>query len=461
MDFLETISPIDGRYHRYTAHLSPFFSEQALMQYRLQVECHYLLSLSDHPQINVRTFTPKERTLLNSLTTLSLDDAKIIKSIETKGYNSIKATNHDVKAIEYFMKEKLKHTSLEDSLEWIHFALTSEDINNISYALMLRDSLEQVILPKINEVKNTINHFAQQYKDLPMLARTHGQPASPTTFGKEFKVFSNRLEHQLQSFTNTTIFAKLNGATGNYNAHYAAYPQIDWPQFTINFIESFNTNQKMTLSPNLCTTQIEPHDTYAQLFDNLHRINTILIDFNQDIWRYISDDWITQKPVAGEVGSSTMPHKVNPIDFENSEGNLGLANALLTYFSTKLPLSRLQRDLSDSTVERNFGIAFAHSLIGYQSTLKGLGKMSINETKIKEELQQHPQIISEAIQTILRRENIPLPYEQLKDLTRGKTVTLEDFHQFITSLNISEPLRQELLHITPLNYIGMASQLAK
>ncbi len=461
MEPLESISPIDGRYRRYTEPLTKFFSEQALMSYRLNIESQYLLALSTHPQIGVRTFTPKEHTLLLNLPNISVEDAKIIKAIETKGYNNIKPTNHDVKAIEYFMKEKLKETSLNDSLEWIHFALTSEDVNNISYALMLRDSLEQVLVPKITDVKNTIETFAHQYKDLPLLARTHGQPASPTTFGKEFKVFSSRLERQQEQLSQSTILAKLNGATGNYNAHYAAYPQVDWSQFTTDFINHFNSQHQIKLKSNPYTTQIEPHDTYAELFDNLRRINTILIDFNQDIWRYISDDWITQKPIAGEVGSSTMPHKVNPIDFENSEGNLGLANALFSHFANKLPISRLQRDLSDSTIERNFGTAFAHSLIGYQSTLKGLSKISINEQKVIEELEQHPEIISEAIQTILRRENIPMPYEQLKELTRGKKVTLAGIQQFILNLQISKPLRRELILINPLNYTGIASQLAE
>ena len=461
MDSLDAISPIDGRYRRHTKPLAEFFSEKGLMKHRLIVEGEYLIALSDHPQVGVRTFSNQERGLVRKLYDLSLDDAEVIKAIEVKGYKNIEATNHDVKAVEYFMKDRLQGTSLEDSLEWIHFALTSEDVNNLAYGLMLSEGIENVLLPAADQLQQKIFEFAKEYADIPMLARTHGQPASPTTFGKEFEVFASRMERQLGQLETYEVLVKLNGATGNYNAHHVAYPYLDWVQFTRDFIEGFNLGRAIRLIPNFITTQIEPHDTYAELFDNIRRLNTIIIDFDQDIWRYISDSWITQKRVAGEVGSSTMPHKVNPIDFENSEGNLGLANALYGYFATKLPVSRLQRDLSDSTVERNFGVALAHSLIGYKSALKGLNKIVINEEKVIEELENHPEIISEAIQTVLRREGVTMPYEQLKALTRGKKVKMNDFKEFIEKLDVSGSLKNELTQITPTNYTGIAKILVE
>jgi len=464
MDKLEAISPVDGRYRRYTEPLAEFFSEKALIKYRVKVEGEYLIFLSEHPQIGTRNFSEEEKGLVRKLYDLSTEDAGIVKAIEVNGYGKIKRTNHDLKAVEYFMKECLKGTSLEDSLEWIHFALTSEDVNNLAYGLMLNDALGEVVLPAIDEVYQTIEGLAQTYKNIPLLARTHGQSASPTTFGKEFKVFSSRIRRQLDQLSASEILVKLNGATGNYNAHTVAYPQVDWLNFTSDFIGKFNTENtggRIKLIPNFITTQIEPHDSYAELFDNLRRLNTIMIDFNQDLWRYISDDWITQKPVEGEVGSSTMPHKINPIDFENSEGNLGLANALFDYFSHKLPISRLQRDLSDSTVERNFGVAFAHSLVGYTSTLKGLSKIKVNESKVIEELEKHPEVISEAIQTILRREGAEMPYEKLKDLTQGRKVTMDDFRMFIDGLAVPETVKDELRQITPKNYMGIASLLVE
>lgn len=459
MDKLEAISPIDGRYRRYTEPLAKIFSEKGLIQYRVIVEGEYLLFLSEHPQIGTRKFTEREKSLVRKLYDVSTEDAEVVKAIEVKGHGTIKPTSHDVKAVEYFIKEKLKGTSLEDSLEWIHFALTSEDVNNIAYGLMLRDGMANVILPTAEEVYARILDMSQTYRETPMLARTHGQPASPTTFGKEFGVFASRMKRQLDQLAAQEILVKLNGASGNYNAHVVAYPSVPWLEFTRGFVNQFNGRGKMRLKPNFATTQIEPHDTYAELFDNLRRLNTIFMNFNQDMWRYISDDWITQKPVEGEVGSSTMPHKVNPIDFENSEGNLGIANALFGYFSTKLPISRLQRDLSDSTVERNFGVAFGHSLIGYQSTLKGLGKVSVNEKKVVAELESHPEVISEAIQTILRRERMEMPYEKLKELTRGRKVTMDDFSAFINGLDVSDEIKKELSQITPTNYTGIARLL--
>jgi adenylosuccinate lyase len=408
----------------------------------------------------LRKLSDKEKKLIRSLYNLSEADAQIISDIETKGYKNIKATDHDVKAVEYFIKDKLAGTSLKDILEYIHFALTSEDTNNIAYGMMLSDGIGNIIQPKLCQVIKAINGQGLKAGHLPMLARTHGQPASPTTFGKEFTVFAARLYRQISILEIQEILVKLNGATGNYNAHMAAYPKTDWIKFTGTFINNLNKNRLIKLKANLQTTQIEPHDSYIEIFDCLRRINTILIDFNQDMWRYISDEWLVQKPVEGAVGSSTMPHKVNPIKFENSEGNLGLANALFEFFARKLPISRLQRDLSDSTVQRNFGTALSHCLIAYEYLLKGLANIRVNEQKIREDLNRHPEVIAEAIQTVLRREGVKMPYEQLKELTRGKQVTLADLYGFIDSLEVSDAVKQELKKFTPENYIGLAEKLS-
>lgn len=467
MDQLESISPIDGRYRRITEPLAKMFSEGSLIRYRLQVECEYLIALSEHPEVGTRGFSPEETKLIRSLYAINTSEARIVKDIEVKGYGEagdphhIKPTNHDVKAVEYYMKLKLKGTSLEDSLEWIHFGLTSEDINNIAYGLMLSDGIGNILVPALRDVYQALDRFSDDYKDISMLARSHGQAASPTTMGKEFKVFSKRLQRQVKRLRKSKILAKLNGATGNYNAHHVAYPKVDWIRFSKDFFKRFNNGRTIELKSNLVTTQIEPHDSYAELFDSLRRIHTILIGFDQDMWRYISDDWLVQKPAEGEVGSSTMPHKVNPIDFENSEGNLGFANALFGFFSAKLPISRLQRDLSDSTVERNFGVALGHALIGYTAALKGLGKVSVNEAKIIADLVGHPEVISEAYQTILRREGQSMPYEKLKELTRGKKVTLDELRGFVETLPIPPKVLEELRAITPQNYIGIANILAK
>lgn len=470
MDFLEAISPVDGRYQEYTRDLANIFSEAGMMRYRILVEGEYLIALSEHPDIDphtkfgagvdLRDFSEGEKSLIRNLYELPLDSAKIIKDIECAGHKNIKATNHDVKAIEYFMRDQLENTSLKDCLEWIHFALTSEDTDNLAYGLMLGDGIEKVILPLLEKIAAALEQFAKEYKSLPMLARTHGQPATPTTFGKEFRVFSARLRRQLDQLRSFRILVKLNGATGNYSAHVVAYPEIDWREFTEKFIAQLNEKRIIALEQNSFTAQIESHDTYAELFDLLRRINTILIDFNQDIWRYISDGWIVQSVNEGEVGSSTMPHKINPIKFENSEGNLGIANSLFSYFSTKLPISRLQRDLSDSTVERNFGVALAHSTVAYSNLLNGLGRIRVNKEKVIEELNRHPEVIAEAIQTILRREGVTMPYEKLKALTRGKNVTMEDMRMFIETLEVSAQTKEELLKITPENYTGLAERLA-
>ncbi len=451
----DSINPLDGRYYEKTRALAPYFSEQALMKYRVMVECEFLICLSQSRITGLRKLTPNEIKKLRMLYEKFNDASyKKIKSFE-------KTTNHDVKAVEYFIKENLKTTSLKDALEWVHFGLTSEDTNNCAYALMLASSTQDVILPTLSDIQKVLKSHAKEYSSTSMLSRTHGQSASPTTLGKEFAVFSDRLRRQIYFLNNFKVMAKLNGATGNYNAFVAAYPKANWPVFTKKYIAHLSKIGGVSLCSNLITTQIEPHDTYAELSDMMRRINVILLDFNQDMWRYISDGYISQKPKKGEVGSSTMPHKVNPIDFENSEGNLGLANALFTFFSTKLPISRLQRDLSDSTVERAFGTAFGHSYLAYISLQKGLSKIGVNYAKIKEDLLAHPEVIAEAIQTVLRREGYPIPYEALKELTRGKQVTMEDFKIFINNLKIGDKLKKELKKFTPLSYTGIASKLAK
>jgi len=450
---LNSISPIDGRYFEKTRVLAPYFSEKALMKYRIMVEGEYLIALSLGKIAHLRKFNTKEIKKIRSLYNLSPKDFERIKNIE-------KTTNHDVKAVEYFIKEKLSKTSFKNSIEWVHFGLTSEDTNNLAYGLILSEVTAKVLIPKLKEINHELELLAKRYKNLPMLARTHGQPASPTTFGKEINVFAHRLGRGLDHLLGQKILVKLNGASGNYNAHAVAFPKFDWLRFSKNFITGLNKKLTFKLELNLFTTQIEPHDSYIELFDRFKRFNNMLIDLNQDIWRYISDDWVEQKSKVGETGSSTMPHKINPIDFENSEGNLGLANALFEFFARKLPVSRLQRDLSDSTVERNFGSAFAYSYLAYTSLLKGLSKISVNKTKIKEGLKKHPEVITEAIQTILRREGVKMPYEKLKELTRGKQVTLDDIHNFINSLDIGEKIKKELLKITPENYTGLASKLA-
>ena len=449
---LQSISPLDGRYRDKISELALYFSEQALINYRVKTEIEYLLALSEHPQIGLRSFNREEIAILRKLQDLSFEDAEAVKDLES-------VTNHDVKAIEYFIKQKLENSSLKDVQEWVHFAITSEDTNNIAYALMLSDSIHRTILPILRELLTALDEIARQHKGTVMLARTHGQAASPTTMGKEFKVFVGRLLRQIQELESFTVLAKLNGATGNYNAHLLAYPDVDWIKFSKDFINKLSGSFKVKLAPNILTTQIESHDTYAELFDILKRINIILIDFNQDVWRYISDGWLIQKVQGNETGSSTMPHKVNPIDFENSEGNLGIANALFIYFAAKLPVSRLQRDLSDSTVLRNIGVAFAHSLLAYKSTLKGLSKIEVNLAKISQDLENHPELIAEGIQTVLRREGVAVPYEQLKELTRGKKVSLSDFDKFIDKLEVADKVKKELKVLKPANYIGLANIL--
>ncbi|UZD36984.1 adenylosuccinate lyase [Capnocytophaga ochracea] len=442
---LTAISPIDGRYADKTTSLVPFFSEMALIRYRVQVEVEYFIALCELPLPQLAAF-PKERytNLRRLYQNFTEEEALKVKEIE-------QTTNHDVKAVEYFIKEAFDKLQLEKYKEFIHFGLTSQDINNTAIPLSIKEAVQQVYLPALEQLLSKLRSLVTQWKDVPLLARTHGQPASPTRLGKEFEVFVVRIEQQLQTLIAVPYAAKFGGATGNYNAHKVAYPNIDWKAFGTRFVEEI-----LVLHHSFPTTQIEHYDHLAALFDALKRINTILIDLNRDIWTYISMDYFKQQIKAGEVGSSAMPHKVNPIDFENSEGNLGIANALLEHLSAKLPISRLQRDLTDSTVLRNVGVPFGHILIALQSTLKGLNKLLLNEDKIREDLEDHWAVVAEAIQTILRREGYPNPYEALKALTRTNTaITAETISSFIDTLEVNEDIKAELKVITPENYTGV------
>lgn len=460
-DPLKAVSSVDGRYNSTTSELSECFSEFALIRARILVECEYLIALSATKEVGVRKLSQEEKAILHELSRITLEDAEVIKKIEREGYDGIPATNHDVKAVEYFIKKKLAGTSLEDISEWVHFGLTSEDVNSVAYGILLRSALQGVIGAAVRDVQVALDTLANAQSATPMLSRTHGQSATPTTFGKEIRVFEARLSRQMKQLGESVILVKFGGATGSWNAHSVAVPDIDWQDFSKAFIESLNAGAKVRIEHNPVTTQIEPHDTYAELFDIMRRTNTILIDFSQDMWRYISDGWISQKPKSGEVGSSAMPHKVNPIDFENAEGNFGIANALFEHFSRKLPISRLQRDLTDSTVERTFGTAFAHCLLGYRALLRGLGKIKVNKEAMAETLAEHPEVLAEAIQTVLRREGVEVPYEKLKALTRGRTVTLEDFAEFIDGLEIEKKVKKTLQALRPETYLGFAEAIAR
>ena len=442
---LKAISPIDGRYADKTTSLVPFFSEMALIRYRVQVEVEYFIALCELPLPQLAAFPKEKYTDLRKLyQNFTEEEALKVKEIE-------QTTNHDVKAVEYFIKEAFDYLQLQPYKEFIHFGLTSQDINNTAIPLSIKEAVQQVYLPALEQLLGKLRSLVVQWKEVPLLARTHGQPASPTRLGKEFEVFVVRIEQQLQTLIAVPYAAKFGGATGNYNAHKVAYPNIDWKAFGTRFVEEI-----LVLHHSFPTTQIEHYDHLAALFDALKRINTILIDLNRDIWTYISMDYFKQQIKAGEVGSSAMPHKVNPIDFENSEGNLGIANALLEHLSAKLPISRLQRDLTDSTVLRNVGVPFGHILIALQSTLKGLNKLLLNENKIREDLQDHWAVVAEAIQTILRREGYPNPYEALKALTRTNTaITADTISSFIDTLEVSEDVKAELKVITPENYTGV------
>ncbi|MBS1743240.1 MAG: adenylosuccinate lyase [Bacteroidetes bacterium] len=439
---LTAISPIDGRYHKSTSQLADYFSEYALIKYRLRVETAYFIFLSEKKFFKLDAKTKKALTEMAD--NFSMEDAETIKETE-------KTTNHDVKAVEYFMKGKLDAMGAGSLKEWVHFGLTSQDINNTAVPLLWKDAIEQEYLPAILNIQQQLYKLAVKWKDIPMLARTHGQPASPTRLGKELMVFVERIENQVQLFSYIPFMGKFGGATGNFNAHHVAYPKFNWLKFADEFIES-----KLGLQRQQYTTQIEHYDTLAAHFDAIKRINTILTDLSRDIWSYISMDYFKQQTKKGEIGSSAMPHKVNPIDFENAEGNLGIANALLEHLSAKLPVSRLQRDLTDSTVLRNIGVPVAHTILAIKSMEKGMGKLILHEEKLRADLENNWPVVAEAIQTILRRENFPNPYEALKELTRGKiALDKKAIHRFIDGLKISTAVKKELKNISPYNYFGV------
>lgn len=443
---LSALSPVDGRYGSKVKALRPIFSEFGLIKYRVTVEVRWLQKLSQTKQINeVPAFSEQATAVLNAIiNNFGEEDALRIKTIEA-------TTNHDVKAVEYFLKEQVaNNTELNAVTEFIHFACTSEDINNLSHGLMLNTCREKVLLPELDKILTAIKALAVEYKAIPMMCRTHGQPASPSTLGKEMANVYMRLKRQRQQIANIELLGKINGAVGNYNAHISAYPEVNWHEFSQTFVESLG------LSWNAFTTQIEPHDYIAELFDAISRFNTILIDFDRDLWGYIALGHFKQKTIAGEIGSSTMPHKVNPIDFENSEGNLGIANALFAHLAQKLPISRWQRDLTDSTVLRNLGVGFAHGLIAYQSTLKGISKLEVNEQNLLTELDKNWEVLAEPIQTVMRRYGIEKPYEKLKDLTRGKRVNGDSMREFIDNLELPENTKDILKAMTPASYIGRA-----
>ena len=445
LDLLTAISPIDGRYRGKTEQLANYFSEYALIRYRVRVEIEYFITLCELPLPQLASF---DKSLFERLRDIyrnfDENEAQRVKDIE-------KITNHDVKAVEYFIKERLKDSGLGNYLEFIHFGLTSQDINNTAVPLSIKEYISDIYLPELNSLLDLLDKLSDEWGDIPMLAHTHGQPASPTRVGKEVKVFTVRIREQLNYLANIPYSAKFGGATGNMNAHHVTYPQIEWNKFASDFVE-----KSLGLKRSYPTTQIEHYDNLAALFDLVRRINTILIDLARDFWTYISFEYFRQKIKAGEVGSSAMPHKVNPIDFENAEGNLGVANAIFEHLASKLPVSRLQRDLTDSTVLRNVGVPFAHTMISFKSLVKGLNKLIINKEVIEKDLESNWAVVAEAIQTILRRENYPKPYEALKDLTRtNEAVTSETIKRFIEGLNISKEVKDELLKITPHNYTGI------
>jgi len=440
---INAVSPIDGRYSNQTKFLKAYFSEKALIRFRLEIEIEYFIKLTETDITQLKDWKKNYNAQLREIyTNFNDSDALKIKEIE-------KITNHDVKAVEYFLKEKFKLLGFENYSEFIHFGLTSQDINNTAVPLSLNKYFK-TYHKLIENLLNLLDQMVKDYSDISMLARTHGQPASPTRLGKEFEVFTSRIREQLNHLKNIPFSAKFGGATGNFNAHYVAYPKIDWKKFAKSFVE------EMGLKLSFPTTQIEHYDNLAALFDNMKRINSIIIDFNKDMWYYISIDYFKQKIVKGEIGSSAMPHKVNPIDFENSEGNLGLANSLFNHLSSKLPISRLQRDLTDSTVLRNIGVPIAHTVIAINSTIKGINKLLVNVDKISEDLENNWIVIAEGIQTILRREGYPNPYEALKELTRkNEVISKQNFINFIDDLNVSDKIKKELKEITPYNYTGI------
>ena len=445
LDALTALSPIDGRYRDRTRNLARWFSEQALMRYRLRVELDYFNFLCELPLPELAgTDTARTNTLRKRIDELSTSDAQHIKDIE-------KVTNHDVKAVEYFLKERLEEAGLSAQKEFVHFALTSQDINNTALPLLVKDFVQEMYVPALITLKDQLHGFALEWSNVPMLARTHGQPASPTRLGKELQVFVERLARQLKQLRDMPFSGKFGGATGNFNAHHAAYPELDWVKLADRFLE-----EKLGLRRQQFTTQIDQYDDLAALFDAMRRVNTILIDLCRDVWQYISMDYFRQRIKAGEIGSSAMPHKVNPIDFENAEGNLGMANAVFGFLSEKLPISRLQRDLTDSTVTRNIGVPMAHTMIALDAIRKGLGKLLLNEGAIKRDLDSQWAVVAEGIQTILRRAGYPQPYERLKDLTRGKErITQQDIATFIDGLDVAADVKDRLKQLTPHNYTGI------
>ena len=449
---LTAVSPVDGRYGSKTAGLRSIFSEYGLIRFRVQVEVRWLQCLAAHPGIpEIKPFSDEANALLNKLVDdFQLSHAERIKEIE-------RTTNHDVKAVEYLLKEQVASLpELQEINEFIHFACTSEDINNLSHGLMLRAGRDEVVLPLMRRIADGVRNLSVQFADVPMLSRTHGQPASPTTLGKEMANVVYRLERQIAQIESVPLLGKINGAVGNYNAHLSAYPQLDWEANARSFIED-----TLGLTFNPYTTQIEPHDYIAEMFDAVARFNTILIDFDRDVWGYISLGYFKQKTIAGEIGSSTMPHKVNPIDFENSEGNLSIANAVLQHLASKQPVSRWQRDLTDSTVLRNLGVGFAHGVIAYESTLKGISKLEVNIQRIAEDLDGCWEVLAEPVQTVMRRYAVPNAYEKLKELTRGKGITPEALQAFVDALEIPDEAKLELKAMTPASYIGNAAAQAR
>ena len=448
---LTAVSPVDGRYGAKTAVLRPIFSEYGLIRHRVMVEVRWLQALATEPGIaEIPAFSPEARAVLDAIVRdFDERDAQAVKAIERE-------TNHDVKAVEYFLKDKIAgHAELEAVGEFIHFACTSEDINNLSHALMLKEGRDRILLPRMGEITGAVKDLAHRYAALPMLSRTHGQPATPTTVGKEMANVAHRLQRQQEQVAAIGILGKINGAVGNYNAHFAAYPDVDWPAFARRFVESLG------LAWNPYTIQIEPHDYIAELFDAISRYNNVLLDYCRDMWGYIALACFKQKTVAGEVGSSTMPHKVNPIDFENAEGNLGIANALFAHLGGKLTLSRWQRDLTDSTVLRNLGVGFGHCLIAYDAVRRGIGKIEADEDKLRADLDANWEVLAEPIQTVMRRYGIDQPYEKLKELTRGNRVDREGMQRFVNGLDLPQEAKDQLLALTPWDYVGNAERQAR
>ena len=450
---LDAVSPLDGRYARYTEPLVPYASERALMCARVQVEVEYLIALADLDATPLAIDADQREHLRGLYESFDTDDASVVKQLETEGYGEYTATNHDVKAVEYFVRLNLPEYL--DAGNWIHFGLTSEDVNNLAHRLLVEPAVEDVLVPELRDVRDALAEMARQYRDVPMLARTHGQPATPTTFGKEMAVYASRLGRALARIERAAgeLSGKLAGASGTYAAHHAAYPDVDWPAFSREFVEDLGLNHEPL------TTQVNPCDDLAALFDALRGANNVLLDLDLDVWLYVSDRYLGQETVEGETGSSTMPHKVNPIDFENSEGNLSKANSDLTFLGDYVTKSRLQRDLSDSTVKRNIGAAFSHCLIGYQKCQNGLAKVVPNEQVMADDLESTPEIIGEAVQTVLRREGHEDAYEQVKKATRGQHVTMEDFTAMIDDLDVSEDVREELHALTPAGYTGIADEM--